>query len=157
MQATRDDRPREDLPEGIGLLKMVDGGHVHVRQTEQRMALGLQAIKEVHCPWDGDQRRWHLPQKCGDVGFRQAGTLRGTHNGVLPRERAAIKREPIGMPEDLRAHPRLDHRIVEDFGDDDLWLPRHNDPAEIKYDVQDDFSQEHQTVEDNQRARWILS
>jgi hypothetical protein len=57
----------------------------------------------------------------------------------LPGQRAAIKRKPIGMPDDLLAHPSLDHRICEYFGNDYLWLPRHNDTAEIENDVQDDF------------------
>jgi hypothetical protein len=61
------------------------------------------------------------------------------HNGALPGQRTAIKRKPIGMPDGLLAHLGLDHRICEYFGDDYFWLPRHNDPAEIKHDVQDNF------------------
>ena len=74
------------------------------------------------------------------MGFRQARAFRSTHNGVLAGQRAAIKRKPISMPDDLCANLGLDHRITEYFGDDYLWLPRHNDPADIKHDVQDDFS-----------------
>jgi hypothetical protein len=51
------------------------------------------------------------------------------------------------MPKNLRAYQGLDRWIGKDVGDDDLGLPRDHNATKIKHDVQDDFSQEHLTID----------
>lgn len=65
--------------------------------------------------------------------------MRGAHDGILLRQCPAIKSEPIDMADDVRAHLGVRRRIGEYVGDERRLVIPHDDPSEIKNDVQDDF------------------
>jgi hypothetical protein len=107
----------------------------------------VQTMQEVDGPCDCHPRGGHLLEKLCNVSRRQSGAMRGAHDGVLLRQCPAIQSEPIDMADEVRAYRGVHRPVGEYLGDERRLVIRHNNPSEIKNDVQDDLLRKHLTID----------